>query len=47
MEKQKKKLTISGKPKKNFVSQQNFESKKKYCFQNLQIILKKILKLSL
>ena len=52
MEKQKKKLTISGKPKKNFVSQQNFESKKKFLltiksFQNLQIILKKILKLSL
>ena len=29
MEKQKKKLTISGKPKKNFVSQQNFENRKK------------------
>ena len=28
MEKQKKKLTISGKPKKNFLNQQNFESKK-------------------
>ena len=27
MEKQKKKLTISGKPKKNFLNQQNFESK--------------------
>ena len=27
MEKQKKKLTISGKPKKNFLSQQNFENK--------------------
>ena len=34
MEKQKKKLTISGKPKKNFVSQQNFESKKKFSFNN-------------
>ena len=30
MEKQKKKLTISGKPKKTFVSQQNFETKKKF-----------------
>ena len=29
MEKQKKKLTISGNPKKTFVSKQNFESKKK------------------
>ena len=27
MEKQKKKLTLSGKPKKNFLSQQNFENK--------------------
>ena len=33
MEKQKKKLTISGKPKKTFVSKQNFESKKKFSFQ--------------
>ena len=32
MEKQKKKLTISGKPKKNFVSQQNFENRKKFPF---------------
>ena len=30
MEKQKKKLTISGKLKKTFVPQQNFESKKKF-----------------
>ena len=30
MEKPKKKLTISGKPKKTFVPQQNFESKKKF-----------------
>ena len=29
MEKQKKKLTISGKPKKTFIPKQNFESKKK------------------
>ena len=40
MEKQKKKLTISGKPKKTFLSKQNFESKKKIIsmiknFQNL------------
>ena len=28
MEKQKKKLTISGKPKKTFASQNNFEGKK-------------------
>ena len=34
MEKQKKKLTISGKPKKSFVSQQNFESKKKFLFND-------------
>ena len=34
MEKQKKKLTISGKPKKTFVSKQNFESKKKIHFNN-------------
>ena len=33
MEKQKKKLTISGKPKKTFVSKQNFENKKKISFQ--------------
>ena len=32
MEKQKKKLTISGKLKKTFVPQQNFESKKKFSF---------------
>ena len=32
MEKQKKKLTISGKPKKNFVSQQNIENRKKFTF---------------
>jgi len=30
MEKQKKKLTISGKPKKTFISTQNFDSKKKF-----------------
>ena len=30
MEKQKKKLTISGKPKKDFVSQKNFENRKKF-----------------
>ena len=34
MEKQKKKLTISGKPKKTFVSKQNFENKKKYHFND-------------
>ncbi len=34
MEKQKKKLTISGKPKKTFVSQQNFEIKKKFSFND-------------
>ena len=34
MEKQKKKLTISGKPKKTFVSQQNFENKKKFSFND-------------
>ena len=34
MEKQKKRLTISGKPKKNFVSQKNFESKKKFIFND-------------
>ena len=34
MEKQKKRLTISGKPKKNFVSQKNFESKKKFFFND-------------
>ena len=39
MEKQKKKLTISGKPRKNFVSQQNFESKKKF-FSNDKKFLK-------
>ncbi len=30
MEKQKKKLTISGKPKKTFISTQNFDNKKKF-----------------
>ena len=34
MEKQKKKLTISGKPKKTFVPKQNFESKKKISFHD-------------
>ncbi len=34
MEKQKKKLTISGNPKKTFVSKQNFENKKKVSFQD-------------
>ena len=34
MEKQKKKLTISGKPKKTFFSKQNFDSKKKTSFQD-------------
>ena len=34
MEKQKKKLTITGKPKKAFVSKQNFEIKKKVSFQD-------------
>tara|TARA_B100000963_G_scaffold353392_1_gene368011 strand:+ start:3739 stop:5910 length:2172 start_codon:yes stop_codon:yes gene_type:complete len=34
MEKQKKKLTISGKPKKTFVSKSNFENKKKISFQD-------------
>ncbi len=34
MEKQKKKLTISGKPKKTFVPKQNFENKKKVSFQD-------------
>ena len=32
MEKQKKKLTISVKPKKNFTSQQDFENRKKISF---------------
>ena len=30
MEKQKKKLTISGKPKNTFISQKNFETKKRF-----------------
>ena len=34
MEKQKKKLTISGKSKKTFVSTQNFESKKKFSYSD-------------
>ena len=34
MEKQKKKLTISGKPKKTFISHQNFENKKKFPFSD-------------
>ncbi len=34
MEKQKKKLTISGKPKKTFVPQNNFEGKKKFFFND-------------
>ena len=34
MEKQKKKLTISGKPKKIFVAKQNFENKKRTSFQD-------------
>ena len=34
MEKQKKKLTISGKSKKTFISKQNFESKKKISFHD-------------
>ena len=34
MEKQKKKLTISGKPKKAFVSKQNFENNKKTSFHD-------------
>ena len=32
MEKQKKKLTISGKPKKKLIGSQNFENKKKFNF---------------
>ena len=32
MEKQKKKLTISGKPKKTFTASQNFENKKKFYY---------------
>ena len=32
MEKQKKKLTISGKPKKTFTASQNFENKKKFSY---------------
>ena len=34
MEKQKKKLTISGKPKKTFIGSQNFENKKKFNFSD-------------
>ena len=34
MEKQKKKLTISGKPKKTFIGSQNFEKKKKFNFSD-------------
>ncbi len=34
MEKQKKKLTISGKPKKTFINSQNFESQKKLSFND-------------
>ena len=34
MEKQKKKLTISGKPKKTFDAKQNFENKKKLSFHD-------------
>ena len=34
MEKQKKKLTISGKPKKTFIGPQNFENKKKFNFSD-------------
>ena len=34
MEKQKKKLTISGKPKKTFLSKQNFENNKKTSFHD-------------
>ena len=37
MEKQKKKLTITGKPKKTFVSKQNFEIKKKVSFQDKKL----------
>ena len=34
MEKQKKKLTISGKPKKTFISKQKYENKKKFPFSD-------------
>ena len=53
--KTKKKLTISGKPKKTFVPKQNLESKNNYSSNNkkflklsirIQITLKNILKLS-
>ena len=39
MEKQKKKLTISGKPKKTFIGSQNFENKK-----NLILLIKNYIK---
>ena len=42
MEKQKKKLTISGKPKKTFISHQNFENKKKFPFSDKKFSKKQI-----